>query len=86
MARLLTYAPKNTWIHRLSGVTKMLFFVLWSIAGMLTYDTRVLAVMLAISLLIFKVSKTEWKQVGTVFKFILFFLFLNLITVFLFSP
>lgn len=47
-------------------------FVLWSIAGMLTYDTRVLAVMLAISLLIFKVSKTEWKQVGTVFKFILF--------------
>ena len=86
MARLLTYAPKNTWIHRLSGVTKMLYFVLWSIAGMLTYDTRVLAVMLAISLLIFKVSKTEWKQVGTVFKFILFFLFLNLITVFLFSP
>lgn len=86
MARLLTYAPKNTWIHRLSGVTKMLFFVLWSIAGMLTYDTRVLAVMLAISLLIFKVSKTEWKQVGTVFKFILFFLFLNLLTVFLFSP
>ena len=86
MARLLTYAPKNIWIHRLSGVTKMLFFVLWSIAGMLTYDTRVLAVMLAISLLIFKVSKTEWKQVGTVFKFILFFLFLNLITVFLFSP
>ena len=86
MARLLTYAPKNTWIHRLSGVTKMLFFVLWSIAGMLTYDTRVLAVMLAISLLIFKVSKTEWKQVGTVFKFILIFLFLNLITVFLFSP
>ena len=86
MARLLTYAPKNTWIHRLSGVTKMLFFILWSIAGMLTYDTRILAVMLAVSLLIFKVSKTEWKQVGTVFKFILFFLFLNLLTVFLFSP
>ncbi len=86
MARLLTYTPKNTWIHRLSGVTKMLFFILWSIAGMLTYDTRILAVMLAVSLLIFKVSKTEWKQVGTVFKFILFFLFLNLLTVFLFSP
>ena len=86
MARLLTYTTKNTWIHRLSGVTKMLFFILWSIAGMLTYDTRILAVMLAVSLLIFKVSKTEWKQVGTVFKFILFFLFLNLLTVFLFSP
>ena len=86
MARVLTYAPKDTWIHRLSGVTKMIFFLLWSIAGMLTYDTRVLAVMLAFSLVIFKVSKTEWKQVGTVFKFILFFLFLNLLTIFLFSP
>ena len=86
MARVLTYAPKDTWIHRLSGVTKMIFFLLWSIAGMLTYDTRVLAVMLAFSLVIFKVSKTEWKQVGTVFKFILFFLFLNLLTIFLFPP
>ena len=38
MARVLTYAPKDTWIHRLSGVTKMIFFLLWSIAGMLTYD------------------------------------------------
>ena len=84
MARVLTYAPKDTWIHRLSGVTKMIFFLLWSIAGMLTYDTRVLAVMLAFSLVIFKVSKTEWKQVGTVSKFILFFLFLNLLTIFLF--
>ena len=25
MARVLTYAPKDTWIHRLSGVTKMIF-------------------------------------------------------------
>lgn len=37
---------------------------------MLTYDTRVLLVMLVCSLVIFKVSHTEWKQVGTVFQFI----------------
>ena len=59
MARLLTYAPKDTWIHRLSGVTKMLFFILWSVVGMLTYDTRILVVMLLFSLVVFKVSKTE---------------------------
>jgi len=86
MARILTYTEKDTWIHRLSGVTKLLFFILWSVAGMLTYDTRVLVTMFVISLIIFKISKTEWKQVGTVFKFILFFLFLNLLTVFAFSP
>ena len=86
MARLLTYAPKDTWIHRLSGVTKMLFFILWSVVGMLTYDTRILVVMLLFSLVVFKVSKTEWKQVGTVFKFILLFLCMNIVIVYLFSP
>ncbi|MCD7842493.1 MAG: energy-coupling factor transporter transmembrane protein EcfT [Lachnospiraceae bacterium] len=84
--RLLTYMPKETWIHRLSGVSKMIFFLLWSITGMLTYDTRILLLMLVISLVIFKVSETEWKQVGTVFKFILLFLCLNLFAVWLFSP
>ena len=86
MARLLTYSDKDTWIHRLSGVTKLLFFLLWSVAGMLTYDTRVLLTMLVISLIMCKLSKTEWRQVGTVFKFILFFLCLNLLTIFAISP
>ncbi|MEE1247949.1 MAG: energy-coupling factor transporter transmembrane component T [Lachnospiraceae bacterium] len=86
MSRILTYEEKNTWIHGLSGVTKFLFFLVWSIVSMLTYDTRVLAVMLLLSFVIFKVSKTSWKQVGTVFKFILLFLVLNLLAVFLFSP
>lgn len=84
--RLLTYMPKDTWIHRLSGVSKMIFFLLWSITGMLTYDTRVLGAMLLCSMIIFKISKTEWKQVGTVFKFILLFLCLNLLAIFVFSP
>lgn len=86
MARLLTYSDKDTWIHRLSGVTKLLFFLMWSVAGMLTYDTRVLLTMLVISLIMYKLSKTEWRQVGTVFKFILFFLCLNLLTIFAISP
>ena len=86
MSRILTYEEKATWIHSLSGVTKLLFFILWSVAGMVTYDTRILVVMLVIGLVIFKVSKTEWRQVGTVFLFILFFLSLNLLFVFLFAP
>lgn len=86
MSRLLTYDPKDTWIHRLSGLTKLVFFLVWSIVSMITYDTRVLLFMLISSLIIFRVSKIEWKQISTVFNFILFFLCLNLIAVFLFSP
>ena len=86
MARILTYEEKDTWIHRLSGITKLTFFLLWSVVGMLTYDTRVLLFMLVSSLVIFKVSKTDWHQVGTVFVFILLFLCLNLFAIFCLAP
>ncbi|GFI18773.1 MAG: energy-coupling factor transporter transmembrane protein EcfT [Lachnospiraceae bacterium] len=86
MAKILSYVEKDTWIHRLSGVTKLVFFLLWCLTSMLTYDTRVLAVMVVLSLVIFKISKTQWKQVGAVFKMIMLFLVLNVIAIFLFSP
>lgn len=84
--RVLAYEKKDTRIHELSGVTKLVFFLLWSITSMITYDTRVLAVMFVISLLILRASKTEWRQVGSVFKFIMLFLTINVIAIFFFSP
>ena len=85
MAKLLTYEQKDTWMDRLCGVTKLIYFLAWSITSMLTYDTRVLAVMLVLSLILFKISKTEWKQVGSIFKFIMFFLVINVLAIFIFS-
>lgn len=84
--RILTYEEKDTWIHRLSGVTKLIFFLTWSITSMMTFDTRVLGVMFFFSLLIFGISKTEWKQISTLFKFIGIFLSINLIAIFFFAP
>ena len=68
MARILTYEDKNTWIHKLSGVTKLIFFLLWSAVSMISFDTRVLGFMLIFSLVIFYISKTKWQQVGAVFR------------------
>lgn len=86
MSQLLTYSDQDTWIHRLCGVTKMIFFILWSVVGMITYDTRVLFTMLIISMIAFFMSKTEYKQVSTVFKFIGVFLVINILAIFFFSP
>lgn len=83
---LLTYEQKDTWIDRLCGVTKLIFFLGWSITCMLTYDTRVLVIMLISSLVLFAISKTSFRQVGTVFKFVLFFLTINVLAIYLFSP
>lgn len=86
MNRVLSYEEKDTCIHKLSGVTKLVFFLLWSFTGMISYDTRILVVMIIGSLIILKVSKTSWKQVGAVFSFVLLFLCINLIAIFFFSP
>ncbi|MFV0465763.1 MAG: energy-coupling factor transporter transmembrane component T family protein [Lachnospiraceae bacterium] len=86
MPKLLTYLDKDTWIHRLCGVTKMIFFVLWSVVGMMTYDTRVLLFMLLSSIVLFLASKTEWAQISMVIKVISFFLIINIIAIFFFAP
>lgn len=86
MSRMISYMEKDTAIHRLSGFTKLLFFMIWCITGALTYDTRVLAVMLVMGAVIYLISKTEWKQVSAVFKAVIIFMILNLIFIFIFSP
>lgn len=86
MANFITYQQKDTWIHRLSGVTKLIFFLAWSIIGMITYDTRVLVAMCVLSFCIFALSKTSWKQVSAVITVIAFFLVMNVIAIFIFSP
>lgn len=45
MSASLSYIKKDSPIHRLSGSTKFIFFLIWSIAAMTTYDTRVLVTM-----------------------------------------
>lgn len=84
--KLLAYEKKDTWIDRLCGVSKLIFFICWSVTSMMTYDTRILIVMLILSLIIFKISRTSWSQVGGVFKIILLFLSINIIAIYLFSP
>ena len=41
-SNLIGYLPKKTVIHQLSGFTKLLCFLLISVVGMISYDTRFL--------------------------------------------
>lgn len=86
MNRLLSYEEKDTWLHHLSGITKLIFFIVWCLTSALTFDTRVLLLMIVISAVLYVMSKTEWRQVSTVFKFIMFFMVVNLAAIFIFSP
>ncbi|MEW9053821.1 energy-coupling factor transporter transmembrane component T family protein [Cytobacillus gottheilii] len=83
---MLSYIERNTPIHRLTGVTKLVCFILWSFAAMLTYDTRILLFLFVLGIAIFIVSKIKLREISFVLLFILVFLLLNNAAIYLFSP
>ena len=85
-SKMLSYIERQSPIHKLSGSTKLISFLLFTLAAMITYDTRILIGLFVFSIVVLKVSKIEFKEVSFVLYFILFFLLLNTIMIFVFSP
>lgn len=86
MSTMIGYSDIDSPIHKLTGASKLIALIIWAVASMITYDTRVLLGMFVISIIVFKISKAKFKQVSFVLYFILVFLLLNNIAIFIFSP
>ena len=82
----LEYRELESPIHNLTGATKLICLILWSLTSMLTYNTFVLAFLVIFSIMIFKISKVKFKQISFVFYFTVVFLIINNIAIFIFSP
>ena len=83
---ILSYIKRDSLVHELTGTTKLIFFILWSVASMVTYDTRVLVCMLFMSIVIFKVSRIRIRDISFVLGLAAVFLLMNNLFVYLFSP
>lgn len=83
---MLGYIERKSPIHELSGTTKLLVFLLWSTVAMLTYDTRVLLFLFVLSVVVFIISNINFRDIAFILIFILFFLLLNNIAIYIFSP
>lgn len=79
---VLNYLPRKSFVHSLTGTTKLAFFLLFTFASMITYDTRVLIGLMVVSFAAFKASRIKLREV----RFILVFLILNNVFIYLFSP
>lgn len=86
MSASLSYIKKDSPIHRLTGSTKFIFFLVWSIAAMITYDTRVLIAMFLMGVIFFVVSGLKWKDIRFAVLFMFWLIAINLIALFAFSP
>ena len=60
---VLNYLPRKSVIHRLTGTTKLAFFLLFTFASMITYNTWILLGLLVVSVAAFKLSKIKLREV-----------------------
>ena len=70
---VLNYLPRKSVIHRLTGTTKLAFFLLFTFASMITYNTWVLLGLLAVSIAAFRLSKIKIREVRFMMIFMLVF-------------
>jgi energy-coupling factor transport system permease protein len=83
---MLSYIDRPSPVHKLSGAAKLIVFLLWSVLTMAGYDTRVMLVMSVLSIAVFIVSGTKFRDVAFIFKMLVFFMVINIITIYLFAP
>ena len=69
MSTMIGYSDIDSPIHKLTGASKLIALIIWAVASMITYDTRVLLGMFVIIIIVFKISKVKFKQVSFVLYF-----------------
>ena len=57
------YQSGQGFLYHLSGASKLIFFILVSVACMTTYDTRLIALVAVTSLLFFKLANIRCTHV-----------------------
>lgn len=85
-SKLLTYIPRDTFVHHLCGVTKLFVFLMWTIVCMLSYNTWVLLIALLLSVIIFFAAQIRFREVSFALGLIVLFLLLNSVAIYVFSP
>lgn len=86
MKGIFNYIDRQSPIHRLTGATKLICLILWSFAVMLSYDTRLLAFLAVMSIVLFKLSRIRIRDISFMLGFTAFFMVINNLLIFLFSP
>ena len=86
MINLFNYIDRPSPIHRLTGATKLLCLVLWTIAAMTSFYTPLLLAMTAGAIILFKVAHLKVKDISFVLALMIAYVVLNNLLIFLFSP
>lgn len=84
--KLFSYNTVDTPIHRLSGLTKLICFLLLTFAVMFSYDIRVILAVTIFSIGILRLSQIRYSQIRLMVIYVLVFVLTNAVISFFFSP
>ncbi len=84
--KLFSYDIADTPIHNLSGLTKLICFLLLTFAVMYSYDIRVILSMMVFSIILMRISLIRFSQIRVMVIYVFIFLLTNAIISFFFSP
>ncbi len=84
--KLFSYNYCDTPIHRMSGVTKFLCFLLLTFGVMFSFDIRVICFVLVFSVFTMKLAEIKFSQIKVMVYYVLAFIVINAVITYLFSP
>lgn len=85
-AKLFSYNFIDTPIHRLSGLTKLVCFIVLTSAVMSSFDIRFIVAVLIFSITVMILAKIRFSQIRTMVIYVTIFVLINAVLTFLFSP
>jgi len=86
MINLFNYIDRPSPIHRLTGATKLVCLIGWTVAAMTSFYTPLLLVMTIGAITLFKIARLKIKDISFVLALMIAYIVLNNLLIFLFSP
>ena len=86
MINLFNYIDRPSVIHRLTGASKLVCLLAWSLAAMTSFYTPLLLVLTIAAFILFRVAKLRIQDISFVVSIMAIYILLNNILIYLFSP
>ena len=86
MINLFNYIDRPSPIHRLTGATKLLCLIAWTVAAMTSFYTPLLLAMTVGAVVLFKTARLKVSDISFVLGLMIAYIVLNNLLIFLFSP
>ena len=84
-SKLFDYIDRDNFIYNLSGLTKLVAFICLTFSVMFSYDIRYILFVALLSIIFFRMSGVQFRQIKLMLIYVAIFLLMNFLLTFLFS-